>query len=207
MSLTIKFKKPWLRKHAADPYVQLARQQGFRSRAAYKLLWVHEKDQLLQSGQTVLDLGAAPGAWSQLAQQKIAPYGKVIAVDCLPMQSIPGVAFIHGNLEQSQTLETLYTTLGLNTVDVVLSDIAPNLSGIASIDHPRSHALNELSLTIAQKVLKKGGCFLVKCFHGKGFDAYFKQLRNYFRQVVTRKPTASRTCSAEVYLLARGFNI
>ncbi|KAH9218340.1 ribosomal RNA large subunit methyltransferase J [Leptodontidium sp. 2 PMI_412] len=201
----IKFKNPWLRKHVADPYVKLAQQHGFRSRAAYKLLAIHEKDRLFKPGKTVLDLGAAPGAWSQLARQKIGTHGKVIAVDRLPMEPIQGVIFIEGDLETTQTLDKLYHTLQTGCVDLVLSDIAPNLSGIPSIDQPRSYALVELSLTIAKRVLKKEGCFLVKCFQGKGFDDYFKQLRACFAQVLTRKPAASRARSTEVYLLARGY--
>jgi 23S rRNA (uridine2552-2'-O)-methyltransferase len=200
-----KFKNPWLRKHAADPYVKLAQQQGFRSRAAYKLLAIHEKDHLFKPGRTVLDLGAAPGAWSQLAREKIGAHGKVIAVDRLPMEAIKDVIFIQGDLESAQTLDMLYNTLEEECVDLVLSDIAPNLSGISSIDQPRSYALVELSLAIAKRVLKKEGCFLVKCFHGKGFEHYFKKLRACFTQVLTRKPPASRARSTEVYLLAKGY--
>ena len=201
----VKFKNPWIKRHVADPFVKLSQQQGFRSRAAYKLLAIHEKDRLFKSGQRVLDLGAAPGAWSQIAKNKVGSQGQVIAIDRLSMLPIEGVQFIQGDLEESSTLETVFNTLQAKPIDLVLSDMAPNLSGVASIDQPRSHALVHLSLYIAQQTLKKGGCFLVKCFHGKGFEAYFKELRHSFDKVVTRKPVASRTGSKEVYLLAKGY--
>jgi 23S rRNA (uridine2552-2'-O)-methyltransferase len=203
---TIKFKNPWLKKHVADPYVQRAQQQGFRSRAAYKLLAIHDKDRLFKPGQLVLDLGAAPGAWSQVAREKVGK-GAVIALDRLPMLAIEGVTFIQGDLESPETVDSLYNTLNAKRVDLVLSDMAPNLTGVSSIDQPQSLALVQLALHVAQQVLKKDGCFLVKCFHGKGFDTYFKELRASFSKVVTRKPVASRAHSSEVYLLAKGYRI
>jgi 23S rRNA (uridine2552-2'-O)-methyltransferase len=201
----IRKQRRWLKKHTSDPYVKLAQREGFRSRAAYKLLALHEKEHLFFQGQTVLDLGAAPGAWSQLAVQQVGEQGKVFAVDRLPMNPLNHVTYLQGDLEEEETLEKLYTLLPEKGVDFVMSDMAPNLSGIASIDQPRTLYLIELALDIAEKTLKKKGHFLVKCFHGIGFDQYFKKLRTRFEKVSAKKPAASRSNSSEVYLLAKTY--
>ena len=197
--------KVWLNKHRADPYVKLAQRQGFRSRAAYKLLALHEKDRLFAPGQTVLDLGAAPGAWSQLAKQKVGQLGCVFAVDILPISPIDGVTFIQGDLNHEATLTWLYQSVAPHHLDLVLSDMAPNLSGIASVDQARIIQLAELALNITESLLKPQGNFLVKCFHGIGFEAYLKALRQRFERVFIRKPPASRARSSEVYLVAKRY--
>lgn len=198
-------KTGWLNRHVSDPYVKLAQREGFRSRAAYKLLALHEKDRLFFPGQTVLDLGAAPGAWSQVAKKQVGPQGVVYAIDRLPIPALADIVCLQGDLTEEASLAMLYDKIPIGKVDLVMSDMAPNLSGIASIDQPRSRLLIELAFEIAEKVLKARGNFLVKCFHGSGFDAYFKKLRTHFEKVVTRKPTASRANSSEVYLLAKAY--
>lgn len=194
----------WLKEHHNDPYVKLALKQGFRSRAVYKLLALHEKDRLLTPGQTVLDLGAAPGGWSQLAKQKVGPKGTVLALDILPITPLDEVTCIQGDLHQDSTLTTLRECLPTQVVDLVMSDMAPNLSGISSVDQPRMVRLAELARDIALTFLKPKAHFLVKCFQGQGFEAYFQSLRIFFDRVVTRKPPASRSRSSEVYLIAKG---
>lgn len=198
-------KRTWFKKHINDPYVKRSQQEGFRSRAAYKLLALQEKDNVLQPGATVIDLGAAPGAWSQVAKKIVGVHGNVIAVDLLPIENLPGVTCLQGDILDADCLANLYRTMTTQKADVVLSDIAPNLSGVTSIDQPRSRVLITAALEMAQYLLKPGGHFLVKCFHGKGFDGFFKELRCNFARVSTRKPSASRATSSEIYLVAKEY--
>lgn len=200
-----KSSKAWMREHINDPYVKRAQVEGARSRAAYKLQQIDERDRLLKPGMTVVDLGAAPGGWSQVAARRVAPDGRVIAVDLLEMPPLPGVVFIQGDFGSAATLAELVRLLGNQPVDLVLSDMSPNISGIASVDQARAGTLAELALALALNHLKPQGNFLVKSFQGEGFEAFVKTLRRHFTQVVTRKPRASRSRSSEVYLLGKGF--
>ena len=199
-----KSSKAWLREHVTDTYVRRAQAEGKRSRAAYKLEQLDERDRLLKPGMTVVDLGAAPGGWSQVAARRVAPGGRVFALDLLEMTGIGGVTFIQGDFRESGVLEALERALGDAPVDLVLSDMAPNISGIASADAARAELLAELAVEFALKHLKPKGNFLVKAFHGAGFDAFVKKLRGHFDQVLVRKPEASRSRSSEVYLLCKG---
>jgi 23S rRNA (uridine2552-2'-O)-methyltransferase len=194
----------WLREHFSDTYVKQAQQAGYRSRAVYKLLEMQERDKLFKPGMIVVDLGAAPGGWSQVVKECLGQKGQIIALDILPMEPIDGVEFIQGDFAQQQVLDELLLKLGDKKVDWVLSDMAPNLSGIDSVDQPRSIELAELAFDLAQRILTKNGSFLVKVFQGSGFDEYLIQVRNYFNKVIIRKPKASRGRSREIYLLARG---
>ncbi len=195
----------WLREHFDDPYVQRAKQEGFRSRAVYKLREIQEKDRILRPGMTVMDLGAAPGGWSQLASRYVTGKGRVVAVDMLPMEPLPDVTFIQGDFCDQAVYEQLLELLGERSVDLVMSDMAPNISGVKAIDQPRAIHLVELALDFSRNVLISGGDFLVKAFQGEGFDAVLRELRGTFRKVLVRKPGASRSRSREVYLLARGY--
>ncbi len=197
--------KRWLREHFSDPYVKQAQQAGLRSRAVYKLQEIIERDKLFKPGMTIVDLGAAPGSWSALAIKCVGKKGRVIALDILPMQAIDGVEFIQGDFSQEQVLTDLLTKIGDAKVDWVISDIAPNMSGVESVDQPRSIAYAELALDFALRVLGEAsvGGFLVKVFQGEGFDAFLIELRKHFKKVVIRKPKASRGRSREVYILAR----
>ncbi|GAB6049448.1 RlmE family RNA methyltransferase [Hydrogenophilus islandicus] len=196
-------KKAWIDRHLHDPYVQQATQEGYRSRAAYKLLEIDEKDHLFRPGMRVVDLGAAPGAWSQVAAAKVGANGSVFALDCLPMKPLPGVTVIHGDFTEAATLELLLEALQGEPVNVVLSDMAPNLSGIAITDAAKSFALAELALDFARTHLTADGAFLVKVFQGPGIDDYRQQLQSAFHQVLPRKPKASRAESSELYYLAK----
>jgi 23S rRNA (uridine2552-2'-O)-methyltransferase len=189
-----------MREHINDPYVKLAKAQGYRSRAAFKLAEIDERDHLLRAGALVVDLGATPGGWSQLAMRKGA---KVIAMDILEMDSIPGVTFIQGDFTEQATLDQLAVALNNRKVDLVISDMAPNMSGVATVDQARSMYLCELASEFASAYLQPNGQFLVKTFQGEGFQEYVKLLRDTFEQVVTRKPKASRDRSGEVYLLCK----
>lgn len=200
-----KSSRRWLHEHFNDPYVKRAQQEGQRSRAAYKLLEIQEKDKLLKSGMVVVDLGAAPGGWSVVAKKIVGEAGRVIALDILPMEPIAGVEFIQGDFTDAQVYEDLQNLLQGMPVDVIICDIAPNTSGMKAVDQPKMMYLVELALDFAAHALKPKGSFLVKIFQGEGFDAFLKQLRAGFQQVVVRKPDASRGRSREVYLLARGF--
>jgi 23S rRNA (uridine2552-2'-O)-methyltransferase len=200
---TSKSSRRWLREHFSDPYVKQAQQEGFRSRAVYKLLELQERDKLFKQGMTVIDLGAAPGGWSQIVANLVGKNGRVIALDILPMDPLPGVEFIHGDFSEEVILSELLNRLGDVKADWVLSDMSPNLSGIDSVDQPRSVELAELAFDLAQHVLQPRGGLLVKVFQGEGFDAYLVALRHYFKKVTIRKPKASRDRSREVYLLAR----
>jgi 23S rRNA (uridine2552-2'-O)-methyltransferase len=199
-----KTSKAWMREHVNDPYVKRAQSEGYRSRAAYKLAQIAGRDKLLRPGMIVVDLGAAPGGWSQVAAQGVAPGGRVLAVDLLEMAELPGVTFIRGDFQGGETLAELERLLAGKAVDLVLSDMAPNISGIASVDQARAVGLAELALDFAINHLKPQGNFLVKVFQGAGFEEFVKALRGHFGQVMTRKPEASRSRSNEVYLLGRG---
>ena len=196
-----KTSKQWMREHVNDPYVQLAQKDGYRSRAAYKLLEIDERDRLLKPGMVVVDLGATPGGWSQVAAAKVSPAGKVIALDLLPMQAIVGVDFILGDFREAALLAQLEQQLAGREVGLVISDMAPNISGIGMADQARAMHLAELALDFSVQYLQPGGVFLVKVFQGAGFEDFIKAMRGHFGRVLTRKPKASRDRSSEVYLL------
>jgi 23S rRNA (uridine2552-2'-O)-methyltransferase len=196
--------KNWMQEHVADAYVKRARNEGMRSRAAYKLEQIADRDRLLRPGMTVVDLGAAPGGWSQIAARRVGSGGRVVALDVLDMVSLPGVTFVSGDFREQVVVEALERALDGRAVDLVLSDLAPNLSGIGSVDQARMLELAELALEFALKHLKPQGIFLVKLFHGSGYDGFARRMRRHFRKLVTRKPEASRSRSSEVYLLGLG---
>jgi len=195
----------WLKEHFDDEYVTRAQQEGFRSRASYKLLEIDGKDKLLKKGMVVVDLGAAPGGWSQIAADKVTDKGMVVALDILPMDPIPDVEVLQGDFREEEVLQQLLGTLDGRPVDLVMSDMAPNISGMKTVDQPRAMYLVELTLDLARTVLKPGGNMLVKVFQGEGFDAFIKECRSSFRKVIIRKPAASRPRSREVYVLARNY--
>jgi 23S rRNA (uridine2552-2'-O)-methyltransferase len=195
----------WLREHFDDPYVKEAQKQGYRSRASFKLLEIQEKDRLIRPGMTVVDLGSAPGGWSQVAVALVGHHGRVIASDILPMDTLAGVDFIHGDFTEESVLAEILAVLGERKADLVISDMAPNMSGMAGVDQPRAMYLVELASEMAAQVLKPDGAFLTKVFHGEGFDELLKVLKGRYKKVSTRKPQASRARSREVYLLAQGF--
>ncbi|MBP6724824.1 MAG: 23S rRNA (uridine(2552)-2'-O)-methyltransferase RlmE [Halioglobus sp.] len=197
--------KAWLKEHREDPYVQQAQREGYRSRACYKLLEIQEKDRVIRPGMTVLDLGSAPGGWSQVAVALVGHSGRVIASDILPMDSLAGVEFIEGDFTSDDVFGQILDVIGDSRVDLMLSDIAPNMSGVNAVDQPRSIYLVELALDMARRVLAPGGTFVAKVFQGEGFDELFRAARESFDKVLTRKPRASRPRSREVYLVARGF--
>jgi len=199
-----KTSKAWLHEHLNDPYVLRAQAEGFRARAAYKLTEIDDRDHLLRPGAVVVDLGAAPGSWCQVAVKRCGPKGKVFALDLLPVESIPGVDVLQGDFTEDSVLAELERRLDGAPVDAVLSDMAPNLSGVASVDQARSIHLCELALDFASQHLKPGGQFVVKVFQGEGFMEYRKQMEAAFASVQVRKPKASRDRSAEVYLLGKG---
>jgi len=195
----------WLKEHFDDQYVQKSRQDGYRSRASYKLVELDQKDKLFRPGMTVVDLGAAPGGWSQVAVEKVGDNGVVIASDILEMEAIPDVTFIQGDFTEDEVYEQIMSAINGRPVDLVISDMAPNMSGMSAIDQPKAMYLVELALDLATRTLKKDGVFLAKVFQGEGFEEYLRQIRDNFKTVVTRKPEASRARSREVYLLAKGF--
>lgn len=195
----------WLKEHFDDPYVKRAQQEGYRSRAIYKLMEIQEKDRFIKPGMVVVDLGAAPGGWSEYLGEIVGRNGRVIAMDILPMDPIPGVQFIQGDFMAEETYNALISAVNAAPIDIVTSDISPNLSGMKVVDIPRAMYLAELAYDFAKQVLKPGGSFLVKVFQGEGFDALMKSLRSDFNSVKTRKPQASRARSKEVYLLALGY--
>ena len=197
--------KAWLKEHRDDPYVQQAQRDGYRSRACYKLLELQERDQLIRPGMTVLDLGSAPGGWSQVAAELVGHSGRVIASDILPMDSIAGVDFIRGDFTCDEVFEQILAVIDGFPVDLVVSDMAPNMSGMSAVDQPRSMYLVELAVELARQVLAPGGSFVAKVFQGEGFDGLMRDVRGSFDRVLTRKPAASRPRSREVYLVARGF--
>ena len=196
-----KTSKQWMHEHINDPYVQQAQKDGYRSRAAYKLLEIDERDHLIKAGMVVVDLGATPGGWSQVAANKVGDKGKVIALDLLPLIPLPRVEFILGDFREDSVLAQLEEKLGGKQIGIVISDMAPNISGIDLSDQARSIYLAELALEFAAQHLKPGGVFLVKVFQGVGFEDYVKAMRKHFARVVSRKPKASRDRSSEVYML------
>jgi 23S rRNA (uridine2552-2'-O)-methyltransferase len=202
-------KKPvsaWMRRHINDPYVKQATKSGYRSRAAYKLQEIDQKDRLLRPGAVVVDLGSTPGGWSQIARERVGASGTVVALDVLPMQPVGGVTFIQGDALDDAVIKAVIDIVGERSVDLVLSDMAPNLTGIASVDEARSQSLVMVAVAFAQRVLKPTGGLLVKVFHGSGLDAVIREMKQVFAQVVIRKPSASRSESREVYVLCRGLS-
>ena len=197
--------KAWLKEHRDDPYVQQAQREGYRSRACYKLLELQEKDKFIRPGMTVLDLGSAPGGWSQVAIARVGDHGMVIASDILPMDGLAGVTFIEGDFTELRVFDSIIAALDGRRVDVVISDMSPNMSGVSAVDQPRAIYLVELALDMAQQVLAPGGTFVTKVFHGEGFDQVFQATQGYFAKGLTRKPKASRPRSREVYMVAKEF--
>ena len=197
--------KAWLKEHRNDVYVQRAQADGYRSRACYKLLELNEKGRFIKPGMTVVDLGSAPGGWSQVAAQLAGHKGRVIASDILPMDAIAGVDFIQGDFTEQSVFDEIQAVIGTDQPSVVLSDMAPNMSGIVDVDQPKAMYLVELALDLAMQMLPKGGVFAAKVFHGEGFDDWLKSVRSNFQSVNSRKPAASRPRSKEVYVVARGF--
>lgn len=194
----------WLQEHFADPFVKKAQAEGMRSRAAYKLEELVARDRLLKPGMTVVDLGAAPGGWSQWVRQALGDSGRVVALDILDMPPLAGVEFLQGDFREDEVLARLESTLDGAPVDLVLSDMAPNKSGVNAVDQPRAMYLSELAMDFADRHLRPGGAFLIKLFHGVGFDDYVRELRRRYAKVAIRKPAASRQRSPEVYALAQG---
>lgn len=193
----------WMHEHINDPYVKRAQKDGYRARAAYKLLEINEKDKLIKQGTVLADLGSAPGSWSQVAAKLVGANGKVFALDILPMDAIAGVEFIQGDFREDDVLTQFENLLGSRPLDLVICDIAPNMSGNDTIDQARSFYLCELALDFAQNHLKTGGAFLVKVFQGSGYQEYLNAMRQVFSTVQTRKPDASRNRSNEIYLLGK----
>lgn len=200
-----KSSRRWLDEHVNDPYVKQAQKDGYRSRASYKLLELNEKDKLIRPGMLVMDLGAAPGGWSQVAAHLVGHHGRVLATDILPMNSLANVDFIQGDFTEEAVFQLILATLAGNQPDLIISDIAPNISGIDSSDQASSIYLVELALDMVRQVLKPKGNFVTKLFQGEGSDEYLKDLRTSFDKVVIRKPGASRPRSREVYVVAKGF--
>ena len=196
-----KSSRRWLAEHFDDQYVKAAQQQGLRARAAFKLMELDEKYHLLRKGMRVVDLGSAPGSWSQVAQRALGDSGQIIALDILPMEPLEDVTFIEGDFTEDEPLALLEQALNGQHVDLVLSDMAPNMSGVGAVDQPRAMYLAELALSFAEQWLEPGGSFVVKVFHGEGFDIFVKQCRSLFEKVQIRKPSASRPRSREVYIL------
>lgn len=194
----------WLQEHNRDHYVKRSQQEGYRSRASYKLIELDQKDRLFRPGMTVVDLGSAPGGWSQVAAELVGDKGRVVASDILPMDSIADVEFICGDFTEEAVLKEILDTLDVDLADLVISDMAPNMSGMRAVDQPKAMYLVELALDLAQQILKPGGNFVAKVFHGEGFDEYMRLVKSNFERVVTRKPDASRPRSREVYLVAKG---
>lgn len=195
----------WLKTHFDDEFVRRAQREGYRSRAVYKLAEIQQKDRILKPGMVVLDLGAAPGGWSQYAARRLQGRGCLIALDILPMVPLPAVEFIQGDFRESEVVEKLIEKLGGRQVDLVMSDMAPNISGMDAVDQPRSMYLAELAVELAANVLREGGDLLFKAFQGEGFDRLIRALRKHYGQVRIRKPVASRPRSREVYVLARHY--
>ncbi|WP_433767673.1 23S rRNA (uridine(2552)-2'-O)-methyltransferase RlmE [Pseudomonas putida] len=195
----------WLKRHVNDPYVKQAQKDGYRSRASYKLLEVQEKYKLIRPGMSVVDLGAAPGGWSQVTSRLIGGQGRLIASDILEMDSIPDVTFIQGDFTQDEVLAQILEAVGNSQVDLVISDMAPNMSGTPAVDMPKAMFLCELALDLADRILKPGGNFLIKIFQGEGFDVYLKDARQKFDKVQMIKPESSRDSSREQYMLGWGY--
>ena len=200
-----KFVKAWMQEHLNDPYVQEAKRRGYRSRAAFKLIELAERDKLLRTGMTAVDLGAAPGSWSQVLRERLGSAGTIVAIDLLPMDGIAGVTFIQGDFREEEGLRALDLALGDSRADLVLSDMAPNLSGIDSADQARSVHLGELALEFAVGHLRPGGDLLVKVFQGAGLAEFQREMTSHFTKVYVRKPKASRDRSRETFLVGKGF--
>jgi 23S rRNA (uridine2552-2'-O)-methyltransferase len=198
-------KKQWMREHLQDEYVRRAQKEGYRARAVYKLKEIDERDRLIKPGMTVVDLGAAPGSWCEYVVTRVGEKGRVFALDILPMDPVAGVEFFQGDFTEQEVLDRLLGALGGRQVDLVLSDMAPNISGIGVSDQARAMHLVELAMDLAEQVLRPGGDLLVKVFQGQGFPEFQKALQRRFKSVRTRKPKASRARSREIYLLAQGF--
>ncbi|HSI43889.1 MAG TPA: 23S rRNA (uridine(2552)-2'-O)-methyltransferase RlmE [Methylotenera sp.] len=196
--------KAWMQEHVNDEFVKRAQKEGYRARAAYKLIEIDDKDKLIKPGMTIVDLGATPGSWSQVAVQRLKGQGRIIALDILDMQPIKGVEFIQGDFREESVLKLLEAQLNNKQVDLVIADMAPNISGIADVDQAGAAYLTELALEFSKDWLKPSGNFLVKVFIGAGFDEILQNMRQMFDKVVTRKPKASRDRSSEVYLLGLG---
>ena len=199
--------RAWLKEHHDDPFVQRAQREGYRSRAVYKLIEINEKDRLIQPGMSVLDLGSAPGGWSQVAGVLVGDRGRVLASDILPMDHLPNVTFIQGDFTERETYDQLMQALSGRRLDVVISDMSPNMSGLAAVDQPRAMYLVELATDLALRALSPGGAMLTKVFQGEGFEEWFRQIRERFERVITRKPSASRPRSREVYVVATGLKV
>jgi len=197
----------WLRRQESDPYVSRARQEGWRSRAVYKLVEIQKRHRLMKPGSQVLDLGAAPGAWSQYAASVVQRTGRVIAVDLLEMDPVAGVEFVQGDFREPETLSRVLDCIAKQHLDLVMSDMAPNISGNRSVDQPRAMYLAELAADLSSQVLKPGGCMVLKLFHGEGFDDFVRSVRQRFGRVRVRKPAASRTQSRETYMVATDFRV
>ncbi|PID42991.1 MAG: 23S rRNA (uridine(2552)-2'-O)-methyltransferase RlmE [Proteobacteria bacterium] len=195
----------WLREHFDDRYVKMSRQDGYRSRASYKLLEIDSKDHLFRPGSVVIDLGAAPGGWTQVAVEKVGPGGIVIASDILPMDALADVEFIQGDFTEQEVLDRILSVAGDKKADLVISDMAPNMSGMPSVDIPKAMYLVELALDLAKTVLKPGGAFVTKVFQGEGYNDLLGDMRTCFSKVVSRKPDASRARSREMYQVCKGF--
>ena len=195
----------WMQEHFQDEYVKKAQAMGLRSRAVFKLMEIQEKDRIIYPGINIVDLGAAPGGWSEYARKLLAKSDKVVALDILPMEPIDGVDFILGDFREHAVLDELFRVLDGGQIDLLLSDMAPNISGNKGMDQPRAIYLGELALDAAHTMLRKGGVFLIKMFQGEGFDDFHRQVKQHFNSVVIRKPKASRATSNEVYILAKGF--
>jgi 23S rRNA (uridine2552-2'-O)-methyltransferase len=205
MTVHSKSSQKWLQEHHRDQYVKRAQLDGYRSRASYKLIEINQKDKIFKPGLIVVDLGAAPGGWSQVAAKLVGPEGKIVASDILNMVTIDKVDFVLGDFTDSVVLQNILNLLENNLVDLVISDMAPNMSGIRGVDQAKAMYLIELALDMACTVLKPGGNFVVKVFHGEGFDQYMIELKKRFKRVTSRKPDASRSRSREVYIVAKNF--
>ena len=197
--------RAWLKEHHDDVYVQRAQKEGYRSRAVYKLMEINNKDQIIRRGMSVLDLGSAPGGWSQVAGEIVGDRGRVVASDILAMDALPDVTFVQGDFTEQETYDLLLAELNNRPLDVVLSDMAPNMSGLPEVDQPRAMYLVELATDLAIRGLAPGGAFITKVFQGEGFENWFREIRGRFDRVTTRKPSASRPRSREVYIVASGF--
>ena len=197
--------RAWLKEHHDDIFVQRAQKEGYRSRAVYKLMEINDKDQILRRGMSVLDLGSAPGGWSQVAAKLVGEAGRVVASDILLMDALPDVVFVQGDFTEQETYDRIVASLNDKPLDVVLSDMAPNMSGMPEVDQPRSMYLVELATELAERALAPGGAFITKVFQGEGFEPWSRQIRDRFDRVTTRKPSASRPRSREVYIVASGF--
>ncbi|BBB27709.1 23S rRNA (uridine(2552)-2'-O)-methyltransferase RlmE [Amphritea japonica] len=195
----------WLQEHFDDQYVRKAKELGYRSRASFKLQELNEKDKLIRPGMTLVDLGAAPGGWSQVAAELVGDEGRVVSSDILEMDPLPGVQFIQGDFTEETVLNEILETLGNELADLVISDMAPNMSGMNAVDQPAAMYLVELALDMARQVLRPGGDFVAKVFQGEGFDEYMNDMRSSFTKVYSRKPDSSRARSREVYLIGRNF--